>query len=188
MKKIVLVDASPRRGGNSETIVDTLAADLRGENVVVFKMREKSWHPCLACAACQHRDRPVCVQKDDLSALLAELDSCDAVVLASPIYYHQLCAQAVAFIDRFYPFFNLDRPKMSNTSKFGKKGALICSFWGGPLERYQKYAAETAQCLSSVGADDVRSLVFGGIPERGDVAKNVDYMRQIHELAQWLTE
>ena len=68
MKKIVLVDASPRKNGNSEVIVDTLVKELGGgADVTVFKMREKHVNPCMACGACQGKDAPKCVQKDDIA-------------------------------------------------------------------------------------------------------------------------
>ena len=47
MKRILLVDASPRKNGNSEIIVDMLASDLNNEDVTVFKMRENKKHKCV---------------------------------------------------------------------------------------------------------------------------------------------
>lgn len=100
MKKIVLVDASPRQGGNSEIVVDTLA----GCEVTVFKMREKDCRFCRACAACQGKETQMCVQRDDITALLPVIDQCDAIVMATPIYNQQITAQAKLFIERWYPF------------------------------------------------------------------------------------
>ena len=186
MKKIVLVDASPRPHGNSEFITDMLAQDLHGEDIVIFKVRQKRLNPCLACGACQGKTDIFCVQKDDMSLLVGDIASCDALVLASPIYFHQVCAQAKAFIDRTYCFFNAALPGMSKISPRGKKAALVCSFWGGPEKTYAAYAADTVKSFSIVGADDFSSMVFGGIPERGDVAVHPEYMEKLHALAQWL--
>ena len=186
MKRILLVESSPRRGGNSEVIADTLAAALSGEDARVFKMRERDCRPCRACAACQGKDAPSCVQKDDITALLPVIDACDALVLAAPIYNHQIHSQAKLFIERFYPFFRVDLPLMSNTSKRGKKAALLCSCWGGPLEVYERYAAWTAEGFSQIGAEHTRALVFHGIPAPGDILKRPDYMDKLRELAEWL--
>ena len=38
MKKILLVNASPRKGGNSDTITKMLAEDLKDCEVTVFNM------------------------------------------------------------------------------------------------------------------------------------------------------
>ena len=85
MKHFLLVDASPRKGGNSEVITDELARLLQGHEATVFKMREKKCNFCLACAACQNKDYAKCVQEDDISALLPVIENCDGVVLATPM-------------------------------------------------------------------------------------------------------
>lgn len=105
MKKILLVNASPRKGGNCDVATQYLAEKLPGCDVTVFNMREKDCHPCQACAVCQGKTTQTCVQKDDIAALLPLIDQCDAIVLASPIYNHQINSQAKLFIERFYPFF-----------------------------------------------------------------------------------
>lgn len=188
MKKILLVDSSPRKNGNSEVVVDTLAASLTMADVTVFKMREKECRPCLACGACQNKVTQSCVQKDDMTALLPLIEVCDAIVVATPIYNHQINSQAKLFIERLYPFFNVDMKHMSNTAKFGKKAALVCSCWAGPRDIYEKYAAWTVKNFSQMGAEEMKSLVFDQIPKAGDIKNNAAYMRQLHELAQWLAQ
>ena len=174
MKTIVLVDASPRQGGNSEIVVDTLAEALAGCEVTVFKMREKDCRFCRACAACQGKETQMCVQRDDITALLPVIDQCDAIVMATPIYNQQITAQAKLFIERWYPFFNREKKNWSNTSRQGKKAALVCSFWGSPN--------------SQIGAEETRTLIFDHIPGRGEIRSRPDYMAQLRELARWLAE
>ncbi len=188
MKKVLLVDASPRKNGNSEIIVDTIAADLKDAEVTVFKMREKNCKPCMACAACQGKETQMCVQKDDIAELLPVIEACDSILVASPIYNQQITSQAKLFIERFYPFFHVEKKNMSNTSKFGKKAALVCACWGSPKEIVEQYAAWTVSGFSQMGAEQFRSVVFDQIPERGDVKNREDYMQTVHELAGWLAE
>lgn len=188
MRKILLVNASPRKDGNSDTITKALAEDLKGCEVTVFNMREKKCNPCLACGACQGKDTQMCVQKDDIKELLPTIDQCDGIVLATPIYNQQICSQAKLFIERWYPFFKVDAPLMSNTSKPGKKGAIVCSFWGSPVDVTTKYAQWTLDGFSQIGVTEKRTLIFPQIPGRGDVEKHEDYVKQIHDLATWLKE
>lgn len=188
MKRILLVDASPRKNGNSEIIVDMLASDLNNEDVTVFKMRENKCNPCMACAACQNKETQMCVQKDDMTKLLPVIESCDAILVASPIYNQQITSQAKLFIERFYPFFHVEKKNASNTSKFGKKAALVCACWGSPREVTEKYAAWTVSGFSQMGAEYFKSCVFDQIPAAGDVRNREDYLQTIHELAGWLAE
>lgn len=188
MKKVLLVDASPRKGGNSEIVVDTLAEHLNGCEVTVFKMREHDCRSCQACAACQKKDTQMCVQKDDITPLLPVIDQCDAIVVASPIYNQQITSLAKLFIERFYPFFNVEKENMSNTSKQGKKAALVCVCWGSDRDITQQYADWTVSGFSQVGATNTRALVFDGIPGLGEIRNREDYMEQLKELSGWLSE
>ena len=51
MKKILLVDSSPRKDGNSDVIVSLLAKQLKDAEVTTFKMCE---HKCNSCLGHQH--------------------------------------------------------------------------------------------------------------------------------------
>lgn len=188
MKKILLVNTSPRKGGNSDTVVDILSSEIKNAEVRVFKMRDKHCSPCMACGFCQGKEIQNCIQKDDITELLSVIDQCDAVVIASPIYNHQMNSQAKLFIERWYPFFNIEKKLMSNTTKFNKKGVLIFSFWGSPIETIKKYAEWTLEGFSQIGVEKSRFLLFNEIPERGAVKNRQDYTAQLHELAKWLTE
>lgn len=188
MKNVLLVDASPRKGGNSEIIVDLIASDLKDCNLTVFKMKDKKCNPCLACGACQGKDTQNCVQKDDITQLLPIIENCDAIIIATPIYNQQICSQAKLFMERWYPFFDFSKPLMSNTSKPGKKAALVCSFWGSPVDITQKYANWTAKNFNQMGADKTKAILFPGIPEKGDILNRAEYIAQIHDLSSWLID
>lgn len=188
--KILLVESSPRKAGNSEVIVDTLAAKFQEHEVKVLKLREEKCNFCLACGVCQGRtteQEKMCVQKDAITELLPFIDECDAIVLASPIYYHQINAQGKMFIERMYPFFNFNCKNMSNTSKFGKKAALVLSCMGGPMEVYEPHAEFMVKDFAMVGAESFKSMVFNQLIAAGDIAKNEEYMKKIDSLADWLT-
>ena len=187
-KKVLMISGSPRKGGNSEILLGQFEKGAReaGNEVEKVDLREKKIAPCMACYGC--RGTKTCVQKDDIAALLPLIDQCDAIVLASPIYNHQINSQAKLFIERFYPFFNVTMENMSNTAKQGKKAALICTCWGSPRDVTERYAAWTVAGFSQIGATETQSLVFNEIPERGAISGREDYLAQLDGLASWLAE
>lgn len=187
-KKIVLVNASPRKGGNSDCIIKFLVEKLENCDVTIFNMMEKDVRFCLACGACQGKDTQNCVQKDDYTALLPILDECDGIVLATPIYNQQITSRAKLFFERMYPFFKFDDSLMTNSKKKDKKAALVCSFWGSPVDVTTKYSEWTAKNFGQMGADKTKALIFSQIPEKGDVLSNPDYMNQLKNLAEWLAD
>lgn len=186
MKKVLLIDSSSRKNGNSTVITQTLAADLQDAEVTVFTMRDKACNFCMACGACQGKTTQACIQKDDIAALIASLDTYDALVIATPVYNHQISARAKQFIERFYPFFNLTMEQMSNATKRDKKAALICSCWGGPADIYEKYAQWTLDSFAQIGVSQTKALVFSMLDAPGAIASRADDLQKLHALADWL--
>ena len=62
-------------------------------------LRDKTVHPCLGCEACAGNGG-VCVQNDDMAAILDAMSAADVIVLASPVYFYSMNAQMKAVIDR----------------------------------------------------------------------------------------
>lgn len=186
MKKIIIVNASPRQGGNSDVIEAKLAAELKGAEVEVFKLREKTVNPCHACDACKAKDVAGCVQKDDMGALIAKLDTCDGLVLISPIYFNDINGPAKTFIDRMYCFFNPGKPGASVAARRDKKVAVICPCGAGPADVYTERAKMAAGCFGSGGFSEIKAYVCGDVNPAGACAKNPEQMAEISKIAQWL--
>jgi multimeric flavodoxin WrbA len=102
--RILAISTSPRRGGNSETMLDAAVEGARGAGAEVEKvaLADLGFRPCLNCGACSKTGR--CIQKDGYTDLNEKLRAADRAVLASPIFFGSLCAQAKALIDRGQPF------------------------------------------------------------------------------------
>ena len=99
-KKILILSASPRKGGNSDILCDQFArgAQEAGHRVEKIRVQEKKISPCLACYGC--RGTGVCVQKDDMAAILGKMVEADVLVLATPVYFYSMDGQLKTLIDR----------------------------------------------------------------------------------------
>ena len=100
MKKVLIISASPRKGGNSDTLCDQFAkgATEAGHEVEKIRLSEKKVGYCTGCYACQKLGK--CVQNDDANALVEKMLSADVIVLATPVYFYSMDAQLKALIDR----------------------------------------------------------------------------------------
>jgi len=100
VKKILVISASGRKGGNSDLLCDQFAKGAReaGHEVEKVRLAEMSIGYCTGCYACQTLHR--CVQKDDANELVAKMLEADAIVLATPVYFYSMNAQLKALIDR----------------------------------------------------------------------------------------
>ncbi len=103
--KVIGINASPRKGGNTQTLVESVleGAAAKGAETRMVNLREHDIHGCRGCEGCKkHPGR--CVQKDDLSGLLSELKDYDAIVLGTPVYWFHVSAQFKMLVDRLYCF------------------------------------------------------------------------------------
>lgn len=99
-KKVLIISASPRKGGNSDLLCDQFLSGAKeaGHNAEKVFLREHKINYCLGCGACNTKH--VCVQKDDMKGLLDKMVDADVIVLATPVYFYTMDAQLKTFIDR----------------------------------------------------------------------------------------
>ena len=189
MKKIILVNASPREKGNCAMAMDIIQENLHDAQVEVFNIRERSLNGCKGCDACKSQETVSCVQKDDMAELLARLDTCDALVVATPIYFGMVTGQAKLFLDRTYPFFNPTKPNMTIATKFGKKVAIVLTAGSMPTDVNARHG-EAYNCFGIAGFTDSKVLSFNS--EKSGTGANIfsieEDAQQLRELAAWLSE
>jgi len=101
--KIIGLAGSPRKGGNSELLLDALlaGAQSRGAEVEKFTLNRLRIQGCQACYACTKTGR--CKQRDDMDQLLPALLTADVWVFATPVYWWGPSAQLKLAIDRMFP-------------------------------------------------------------------------------------
>lgn len=104
MKRILVVSATPRTGGNSDILADQVIAGARSVGADPEKIRLGNLRitPCDACDACQGSRDAACVIDDDMTAIYPKLLSAQVLVLATPIYFFTVSAQMKCFLDRTY--------------------------------------------------------------------------------------
>lgn len=102
--KILILNGSPRPKGHTAQMLAAFreGAGHAGHEVWQIDVCRKNIHGCLGCEFCHTKGGGQCIQKDDMQEVYPLLHSVDMLVLASPIYYHNLSGQLKCTIDRFY--------------------------------------------------------------------------------------
>lgn len=97
---VLALATSPRVGGNTDRLMDAFLEGFSEEATVVNKIYpdKLDLHPCAHCGGCLTTG--VCVQKDDMGVIYRELSNAGVLVLASPVYFMGVTAQAKTVIDR----------------------------------------------------------------------------------------
>lgn len=102
-KSILILSASPRKGGNSDTLCDEFlrGANEAGHDAEKIFLRDHTIGYCTGCGACGSTHK--CVQKDDMAEILDKMVKADVIVMATPVYFYTMDAQMKTLIDRTVP-------------------------------------------------------------------------------------
>ena len=103
-KKIVILNGSPRKTGNTSTLVKafTEGAESAGHTVTEFFLDGMNIHGCKGCFGGHSSQECPCVQKDDMTQIYPAVKESDMVVLATPLYYWNMSGQLRTAIDRLF--------------------------------------------------------------------------------------
>jgi len=103
--RVLAICASPRRGGNTDVLLDEAirGATDAGAEVEKIMLQKLKVNPCLSCGKCKQPDfEGFCAQKDDMPGIFQKMVDSDAIIFGFPIYSGRECAQVAAFFDRWY--------------------------------------------------------------------------------------
>ncbi len=186
MKKYVIINGSPRTGGNcdsaSELVLNTLSA--AGCNVENFRIRDMNVHYCTGCNTCKKTKE--CCYNDDATYLLSAIDESDGAVLISPIYFQNVPGPVKTLIDRFYVKFDPSAKRVAPAGN--KKLGIVLSFNSGSADRYAIVADQTASCFATAGLAPHQTVLCGGNASRSGFANNEEQKAAVDELVKWLAE
>jgi multimeric flavodoxin WrbA len=103
--KILAIMASPRKSSNTDLLLGEFirGAKEAGAEVDVVDLGEKNISGCREIYACEKTGR--CVINDDFDEIYDKLESCDQLVIATPIFFYGPPAQLKALIDRTQAFY-----------------------------------------------------------------------------------
>jgi multimeric flavodoxin WrbA len=97
------VNGSPRKGGNTETllkyVIETL--DEAGWDTELIQVGAKKIRGCIACFKCfKNKDLRCSVKNDIFNEVMEKMLKADALILGSPTYFTDVSAELKALLDR----------------------------------------------------------------------------------------
>ncbi|MBM6919203.1 flavodoxin family protein [Intestinimonas butyriciproducens] len=179
-KKILIVTGSPRTQGNTDLLAQALLKGVEeaGNTGVIFDAGKKNILPCKDCGGCYKKGVP-CAFADDFNEVEQELLSCDAIVLATPLYWYTFSGQMKMFIDKLKAF------GAGGKSISGKDSALIsCGAvsdpgrFSGLVETYRQ------MCAGSLQWKDKGVLICTSCGEKGTVSQ--EFLEKAYQLGKSL--
>ena len=101
--KVVAFNGSPRKDGNTVTLIKHVLDELEKEGIEteIVQIGGKSIHGCTACGKCvENKDRKCIIDKDIVNDCIEKMLEADGIILGSPTYFADLTPELKALIDR----------------------------------------------------------------------------------------
>ncbi len=183
---ILGIFGSPRKGGNSDILLQEAldAAEKAGATVSTLRVCDLNIQGCIECGGCD--ETGVCVVEDDMSLVYPKLLDSEVIILASPIFFYSIPAQAKALIDRCQALYCRRRLQKESgipgAGDYKGGGYLICV---GATKG--KNLFDGVQLVARYFYDAVGKAYKGGIQIRsvegkGEVSQRLEYLQEAREL------
>lgn len=134
---VLVLQGSPRRKGNTETVLDAALEPLRemGAHVETAHVSDLDIRGCRECYTCQKSpSEPNCAIDDDMQTLYPKILKADLVILATPVFCWGPSAQLKAPLDRLYALCKFDDQGGYCSLLAGKGFALVLSAGGDAFD------------------------------------------------------
>lgn len=137
-KKIVVLNGSPRKNGNTSELVRafTEGAKSSGNEVIIFHLDSMNIHGCKGCFGGHSNNVCPCVQKDDMEQIYPAVKGAEVIILATPLYYWNMSGQLRTAIDRLFALEEGDENLLRGN---GKESALLMAAEGHGFEDVVQY-------------------------------------------------
>ena len=174
--KVLLINGSPRKSGNTYLALKEAAQELEknGIETEIVGVGTKPVRGCIACSTCKTKGNNQCVFDDDIcNEVSAKMAECDGLIVGSPVYYGQPNGTVIALVQRML---------YSNGAAFNGKpaaGVAVCRRGGAtaalqtlnmPFQLLNMPRLEGEAALDAEGMQTMRSL-----------AKNMAYLLKATE-------
>ncbi len=181
MPKIIAIYGSPRRKGNSSTLLDQAVQGAleTGATVEKIVLRDLRISPCLEIYRC--RDDGRCVIQDDFQKVHDKILDCQGLILASPIFFYTVSAHTKIFMDRCQSLwvkkYWIDKVPFGQWEP--KRQGLFISVGATTGQKLFEGALLTVKYFFDVLDIKMgKTLLYRGLDIEGDVLNHPEYLEE----------
>ena len=188
--RILGISGSPRRGGNSDLILDGILKGT-GTHTDTLYLSDIDFSSCVGCERC--RKDKICTRfEDGLTPWYNTISESRGMVLVSPVYNYNITSWMKAFIDRLYCFYNFDddNPRGWSCQLAGQGRAAALAIVAEQVSEEDLGVTMKAlrMPVNALGYEIAGELPVLGKFEAGIVDKDPDVLEQCTELGRKLVK
>ncbi|MBU1600359.1 flavodoxin family protein [bacterium] len=181
--KILGIGGSPRIGGNTDVLLDyALQGAKKGAEVEKVILGKLHFAPCLECEDMPNDGK--CLINDDMQMLYQKISCCDAVILASPIFFGSLSAQTKMMIDRFQCLWLAKYIYKTHKAEKKRLGGFICVASTTKANFFENAKAIVKNFFATIDTIYKEEMFVSGVEKKGMILEHRDYLEKAFEMGR----
>ena len=191
MPQIVAIYGSPRRRGNTATLLKhaVQGAVDAGAQVDEIILRDLKMSPCLEIYACKNEGR--CAIKDDFHQVVDQILSAKGLILASPIFFYTVSAHTKILMDRCQSLWV--KKYWIDKVPFGqwepkRKGLFISVGATKGKKLFNGVLLTVKYFFDVLDMELFRSLLYRGLEFEDDILKYPEYLEAAYQAGNDLAK
>lgn len=172
--KVLLVNGSPHRDGNTAAALQEMEAVFQTEGIETewLDIGKEEIRGCIACGSCAKTGR--CCFDDAVNESARLFEAADGLVVGTPVYYGSANATLVAWLDRLFYSTHFDKTmKVGAAIGAARRGGLTATF-----DELNKYFTISGMPVAS---GQYWNGVHGAAP--GEARQDAEGLQQMRTLA-----
>ena len=178
MVKVLIINGSPRVGGNTSIALNEMIKvfETEGIEAEVVQIGNNDIRGCIACGSCHEKGK--CVFDDVVNKLAPKFEKADGLVVASPVYFASANSTLIACLDRLFYSTSFDK-----TMKVG--ASVVCARRGGLSATFDELNKYFTICGMPVASSQYWNSVHG--MEKGQAEQDAEGLQTMRTLARNMT-
>ncbi len=187
--KVLALLGSPRRGGNTDLLLEEMLRGAQSQETEIERVVLSDWDisGCRECRKCEVDGN--CVIQDQMQKIYPKLLQADHIILASPIFFYGVTAQAKRMIDRCQALWarKYILKKTSVQERSPRRKGWFVSVAGSRGEKVFQGAILTVRYFfDALNVEYAGELTFGRIDSKGAIKKHPSALKEAFEAGQRL--
>lgn len=181
--KTLIFNGSPRKNGDTASLLARLTERLAGEYKIVDAYR-CDIAPCVDCRCC--RQHSGCAIQDEMQEIYGYIQECDNILIASPVYFSALTGRLLDVGSRLQTYFSARFFRKETPIEKPKKGAVILV--GGGAGSPDPAWHTACMLLRLMHCRDIHPLVVSGHTDRVPAARDAAALAGVDSIINFFTE
>lgn len=185
--KVLGLFGSPRRGGNTDLLLEEMlkGAEEAGAHIEKIRIAGLHFSPCTECHGCDETGE--CVLADDMEKVYPKLLEADCIILASPIFFYGVTAWAKSLIDRAQSLW-VRTYRLKLLPERRRRGFFISVGATKGARLFDGAILTVKYFFDAMGADFTGQLLFKGIEDKGGIRNHPTALQEAFEAGKALVE